>query len=112
MRLVSVVLPAEFLDALEDLVRLGRWPNRSAAVREAVRRLLEEERGFLTCPRCGGALRLARVPRASHARGRVTEHDLVVACPRCRVCITAEGLPDDHVVLRLATPEDIARMFG
>ena len=44
MRLVSVVLPAEFLDALEDLVRSGRFPNRSAAIREAVRRLLEEER--------------------------------------------------------------------
>ena len=42
MRLVSVVLPAELLDALEDLVRSGRFPNRSAAIREAVRRLLEE----------------------------------------------------------------------
>ena len=112
MRLVSVVLPAEFLDALEDLVRSGRFPNRSAAIREAVRRLLEEERGFLMCPKCGEVLRLVRVPRVWDAQGQVTEYEDVVACPRCRACITAEELPDDHVVLRLATPEDIARMFG
>ena len=44
-RLVSVVMPEEYLDALEELVRRGAFKNRSMAIREAVRRLLVEH-GF------------------------------------------------------------------
>ena len=41
-RLVSITMPEEYLDALEELVRRGAFRNRSAAIREAVRRLLAE----------------------------------------------------------------------
>ena len=43
MRLVSVTLPEKYLDGLEELVRRGRYPNRSAAIRAAVRELLLRE---------------------------------------------------------------------
>ncbi|RLI39464.1 transcriptional regulator, partial [Candidatus Bathyarchaeota archaeon] len=35
MRLVSVTLPEKYLEGLEELVRQGRYPNRSAAIRMA-----------------------------------------------------------------------------
>ena len=43
MVLASFCIPEEYLDGLEELVRRKRYPNRSAAIREAVRRLLLEE---------------------------------------------------------------------
>jgi len=43
MRLVSVTLPEKYLEGLEELVRQGRYPNRSAAIRIAVRDLLLRE---------------------------------------------------------------------
>jgi len=43
MRLVSVTLPEKYLEGLEELVRQGRYPNRSAAIRMAVRDLLLRE---------------------------------------------------------------------
>jgi len=43
MRLVSVCLPEKYLEGLEELIRMGRYPNRSAAIRIAVRDLLLRE---------------------------------------------------------------------
>ncbi len=43
MRLVTVHLPIEFLEGLDELVRQKRYPNRSEAIRVAVRDLLKEE---------------------------------------------------------------------
>ena len=43
MRLVSVTLPEKYIEGLEELVRMGRYPNRSAAIRMAVRDLLLRE---------------------------------------------------------------------
>jgi len=43
MRLVSVTLPEKYIEGLEELVRRGRYPNRSAAIRIAVRDLLLRE---------------------------------------------------------------------
>ena len=42
-KLVSVPLPERYLEGLEELVRLGRYPNRSEAIRVAVRDLLLRE---------------------------------------------------------------------
>ena len=46
MRLISVTVPEAYLDALEELVRRGVYPNRSAAIRAAIRDLLVRH-GFL-----------------------------------------------------------------
>lgn len=43
MRLVTVHLPVEFLEGLDELVRQKRYPNRSEAIRVAVRDLLKDE---------------------------------------------------------------------
>ena len=43
MRLVTVHLPTEFLHGLDELVRLQRYPNRSEAIRLAIRDLLKDE---------------------------------------------------------------------
>ncbi|MFX0162891.1 MAG: ribbon-helix-helix domain-containing protein [Candidatus Hodarchaeota archaeon] len=43
MQLVTVHLPAEFIEGLDYLVRIQRYPNRSEAIRNAVRDLLKEE---------------------------------------------------------------------
>jgi len=43
MQLVTVHLPAEFIEGLDYLVRKQRYPNRSEAIRNAVRDLLKEE---------------------------------------------------------------------
>ena len=43
MRLVTVHLPAAYLQDLDDLVRNARYPNRSEAIRTAIRDLLKEE---------------------------------------------------------------------
>ena len=43
MKLVTVHLPQEFIVGLDDLVRQRRYPNRSEAIRIAIRDLLKEE---------------------------------------------------------------------
>ncbi|NIP67206.1 ribbon-helix-helix protein, CopG family [Candidatus Bathyarchaeota archaeon] len=43
MRVVSVLFPEEYLKGLDQLVRTGMYPSRSAAIRIAVRDLLKEE---------------------------------------------------------------------
>ncbi|MFX0162823.1 MAG: ribbon-helix-helix domain-containing protein [Candidatus Hodarchaeota archaeon] len=43
MRLVTVHLPVELIEGLDFLVRSQRYPNRSEAIRSAIRDLLKEE---------------------------------------------------------------------
>ena len=43
MRLITVHLPSEFLQDLDELVRKQRYPNRSEAIRFAIRDLLKSE---------------------------------------------------------------------
>ena len=43
MKLVSVLLPEEFLEGLDELVRVGRYPSRSVSIRVSVRDLLKRE---------------------------------------------------------------------
>jgi Predicted transcriptional regulators containing the CopG/Arc/MetJ DNA-binding domain and a metal-binding domain len=43
VRTVTVKLPESLLDAIDELVRQGKYMNRSDVIRHAVRRLLEEE---------------------------------------------------------------------
>jgi len=40
MELVSVHLPLRMLDALDEMVRRGMYPNRSEAIRDALAKLL------------------------------------------------------------------------
>lgn len=41
---IAVRLPPELLEALDDLVRRGRYENRAAAVRAGIRAIAEEDR--------------------------------------------------------------------
>ncbi|NIQ07911.1 MAG: type II toxin-antitoxin system ParD family antitoxin [Candidatus Korarchaeota archaeon] len=43
MKLITLHLPPRFVRELDKLVRDGRYPNRSEAIRVAVRDLLREE---------------------------------------------------------------------
>ena len=43
MKLVTVLLPEAYLVGLDELVRSGMYPSRSAAIRAAVRDLLKRE---------------------------------------------------------------------
>ncbi|MFQ5818715.1 MAG: ribbon-helix-helix domain-containing protein [Candidatus Heimdallarchaeota archaeon] len=43
MKLVTVHLPQEFIVGLDELVRQRRYPNRSEAIRIAIRDLLKDE---------------------------------------------------------------------
>jgi len=43
LKLVTVHLPQEFINGLDELVRQRRYPNRSEAIRNAIRDLLKEE---------------------------------------------------------------------
>ena len=43
LRIVTIKLPESLLDAIDELVRQGKYMNRSDVIRHAVRRLLEEE---------------------------------------------------------------------
>ena len=43
MKLVTVLLPDASLKGLDELVRMGIYPSRSAAIRAAVRDLLKNE---------------------------------------------------------------------
>ncbi len=44
MVLISVHIPKQMLDELDKLVQEGRFPNRSEAIRVAIRDLLLKER--------------------------------------------------------------------
>jgi Arc/MetJ-type ribon-helix-helix transcriptional regulator len=43
MKLVTVKLPEAILHGLDELVKVGMYQNRSAAIRAAVRDLLKKE---------------------------------------------------------------------
>jgi Arc/MetJ-type ribon-helix-helix transcriptional regulator len=43
MKLVTVLLPEAYLEGLDELVRTGMYPSRSAAIRAAVRDMLKKE---------------------------------------------------------------------
>ncbi|MFX0113244.1 MAG: ribbon-helix-helix domain-containing protein [Candidatus Hodarchaeota archaeon] len=50
MRLVTVHLPEDFVEGLDELVRLKRYPNRSEAIRIGIRDLLKDELWILRMP--------------------------------------------------------------
>jgi len=43
MKLISVKLPEVYLEGIEELVKTGFYPNRSEAIRVAIRDLLKRE---------------------------------------------------------------------
>jgi len=43
MKLVTVLLPEAYLEGLDELIRSGMYPSRSAAIRAAVRDMLKKE---------------------------------------------------------------------
>gem|GEM_PF-546960 len=43
MRLISIQLPEAYIEGLEKLVETGIYPNRSEAIRHAIRDLLKRE---------------------------------------------------------------------
>jgi len=43
MKLVTALLPEAYLEGLDDLVRSNMYPNRSSAIRCAVRDMLKQE---------------------------------------------------------------------
>jgi len=43
MKLVTVHLPVAYIEGLKKLVEMGRYPNKSEAIRVAVRDLLAKE---------------------------------------------------------------------
>lgn len=45
MHRVTLRIPKQQLDAIEAEVDAGRYPNQSEAIRDAIRRLLEEPTG-------------------------------------------------------------------
>ena len=45
MVLISVHLPAQMLQELDDLVKTGVYPSRSEAIRVAIRDLILREKG-------------------------------------------------------------------
>ncbi|MCP4763111.1 MAG: ribbon-helix-helix protein, CopG family [archaeon] len=47
MKLITLYLPDKYLDILESFVDEGLFPNRSEAIRMAVRDLIKNERKFM-----------------------------------------------------------------
>jgi len=43
MKLVTVKLPEALIEGLDELVRTGMYPSRSAAIRASVRDMLKKE---------------------------------------------------------------------
>jgi len=43
MKLITVHLPNDQVSGLDELVRSGRYPNRSEAIRFAIRDMLKDE---------------------------------------------------------------------
>ena len=46
MVLISVHLPKQLLEELDEMVKQGRFPSRSEAIRVAVRDLIQRENGL------------------------------------------------------------------
>ena len=44
-RIVTIKIPASYVNALDTLVDMGLYPSRSEAIREAIRKLLLEKLG-------------------------------------------------------------------
>ena len=47
MKLISVKLPIGLIEAIDDMVRDGFYPSRSAVIRTALVDLIKKERGSL-----------------------------------------------------------------
>jgi len=43
MKIISVQIPQGLLNAIDTLVKRGAYPNRSEAIREAIRELIKKE---------------------------------------------------------------------
>ena len=43
MRIVTVKMPESYLEAIDELVRMGRYSSRSEVIRAAIRELLKKE---------------------------------------------------------------------
>ena len=43
MRIISVQIPQGLINAMDQLVKRGVYPNRSEVIREAIRELLKKE---------------------------------------------------------------------
>ena len=48
MKLITCKLPSAYIYALDELVRQGRYANRSEAIRMAIRDMLKSEIGNFT----------------------------------------------------------------
>ena len=48
MKLITLNLPEQYLEGLDELVRRGVYPHRAEAIRLAIRDLLEAELGLKT----------------------------------------------------------------
>ncbi len=48
MERVTLRIPEQQIEAVERMVETGKYPNRSEAIRSAVRDMLEENRGEQT----------------------------------------------------------------
>ena len=48
MERVTLRIPEQQIEAVERLVETGKYPNRSEAIRAAVRDMIEEDRGDQT----------------------------------------------------------------
>ncbi len=63
MRIVTVKMPESYIEAIDELVRLGRYSSRSEVIRAAVRELLKKElwsgEGEQEVSRRGGKLRIS-----------------------------------------------------
>jgi Arc/MetJ-type ribon-helix-helix transcriptional regulator len=43
MRIITVKMPESYIEAIDELVRLGRYASRSEVIRAAIRELLKKE---------------------------------------------------------------------
>ncbi len=43
MRIVTVKMPESYLEAIDELVKMGRYSSRSEVIRTAIRELLKKE---------------------------------------------------------------------
>lgn len=43
MRIITVKMPESYVEAIDELVRLGRYTSRSEVIRAAIRELLKKE---------------------------------------------------------------------
>ena len=50
MKLITVHLPNDQVSGLDELVRSGRYPNRSEAIRMAIRDMLKDELWSMRMP--------------------------------------------------------------